>query len=242
MAILETGSLRKDTAGKLPAVTAVKKSWRSYWWLALRHPASCRSPCRSGARVGRVGGARVVLERLMVRDVVRGGFRHVWTRCCGRSPWWRSGWWPRLNPPMKLPQPTARRSAGRRCSCPRRNPCRCSSICRRPDPLSPIIVKPPWPSVIRRRVVSTMFVTAVGLAGDQVDRARRRRPVGVGIGVVAHGEVLGVVPQRGDGVAVIVAHHHPGGTESTDAAGGARPVNFGNRSALPLSSASCSAV
>ncbi len=48
---------------------------------------------------------------------------------------------------------------------------------------------------------------AVGLARDQVDRARRRRAERGVVRVVAHREVLGVVPHRGDGVAVVVAHH-----------------------------------
>src|SRR5580698_2853544 len=55
---------------------------------------------------------------------------------------------------------------------------------------------------------------AVGLAGDQVQRA-----VGGGtevrvIRVVAHCEVLRIVPVSGDGVAVVVAHHETGGIEN----------------------------
>src|SRR5207248_2658837 len=46
----------------------------------------------------------------------------------------------------------------------------------------------------------------VGLAGDQVEGAGRGRSEGGPVRVVAHGEVLGVVPQRGDGVAVVVVH------------------------------------
>ena len=66
----------------------------------------------------------------------------------------------------------------------------------------------------------------IGLAGDHVDRAGRRRTIGVGIGVVAHREVLGVVPESGDGVAVEIAHHLAVGAESADAAGGAATGEF----------------
>ena len=62
---------------------------------------------------------------------------------------------------------------------------------------------------------------AVGLAGDEIDGARRRGAEGGRIGVVAHGEVLGVVPQRGDGVAVVVAHHQTLRAEGAGAALGA---------------------
>src|SRR5262249_2980720 len=44
------------------------------------------------------------------------------------------------------------------------------------------------------------------LAGDQVDGAGRRWTELGGVAVVAHRVVLGVVPQRRDGVAVEVAH------------------------------------
>ncbi len=51
---------------------------------------------------------------------------------------------------------------------------------------------------------------AIGLARNQVDGARRRRSkVGV-IGIVAHGELLRVVPQRRDRVAIVVAHDQAG--------------------------------
>ena len=51
---------------------------------------------------------------------------------------------------------------------------------------------------------------AEGLAGDQVERPRSgRAELGV-IEVVAHGEVLGVVPQPGHCVAVEVVHHQAG--------------------------------
>ncbi len=48
---------------------------------------------------------------------------------------------------------------------------------------------------------------AVGLARDQIDSAVRRRAVAGVKRVVAHGEVLGVVPERRDGVAVEIGHH-----------------------------------
>ncbi len=53
-------------------------------------------------------------------------------------------------------------------------------------------------------------VAAVGLAGDQVERARGGGAVGAAEEVVAHREALGVVPQGGDGVAVVVVHHQAG--------------------------------
>src|SRR5215472_458199 len=49
-----------------------------------------------------------------------------------------------------------------------------------------------------------------GIAGNQVDRPRRRRPVHRVVGVVAHGEGLRIVPHRGHGVTVVVAHHQRG--------------------------------
>jgi len=60
---------------------------------------------------------------------------------------------------------------------------------------------------------------AVGLAGDQVERARRRRAVGGVEVVVVHREVLRPVPHRGDGVAVVVAEHR-GAVRRTARAGG----------------------
>src|SRR5262249_26856126 len=48
----------------------------------------------------------------------------------------------------------------------------------------------------------------VGIAGDQVQRADRGRPEGGAEGIVAHGEMLRIVPERGDGVAVEVSHYH----------------------------------
>jgi hypothetical protein len=47
----------------------------------------------------------------------------------------------------------------------------------------------------------------VRLAGDQVEGAGGRRAERRAERVVAHGEVLCVVPERGHGVAVVVAHH-----------------------------------
>src|SRR5262249_2274109 len=45
-----------------------------------------------------------------------------------------------------------------------------------------------------------------GIAGNQVQRARSGWAEGGAVRVVAHGEVLRVVPEGGDGVAVVVAH------------------------------------
>src|SRR4029077_7741436 len=73
---------------------------------------------------------------------------------------------------------------------------------------------------------------SVWLAGDQVDGARRRRSELAGIAVVVHGVVLGIVPQRRDGVAVEVAHRQALGGDGGgrrqravggSAAGGADP-------------------
>ncbi|ABA52723.1 hypothetical protein BURPS1710b_A2343 [Burkholderia pseudomallei 1710b] len=58
----------------------------------------------------------------------------------------------------------------------------------------------------------------VGLAGDHVQRARRRRAVGRRVCVVAHREALRVVPQRGHRVAVEVTHHLAGRAERARAA------------------------
>src|SRR5262249_55530818 len=67
-------------------------------------------------------------------------------------------------------------------------------------------------------------VEPVGLAGDQVDGAGRRRTKLAREAVVAHRVVLGVVPQRRDGVAVVVAHRQAlggdGGRRRQRAVGG----------------------
>src|SRR5262249_17248020 len=47
---------------------------------------------------------------------------------------------------------------------------------------------------------------ATGVAGDEVDGTGGGRPEGGVEGVVAHREVLGVVPQPGHRVAVVVVH------------------------------------
>ncbi len=49
----------------------------------------------------------------------------------------------------------------------------------------------------------------VGLAGNEVDRAEARRSERRAEGAVAHRVLLGVVPHRGDGVAVVVVHGQP---------------------------------
>jgi hypothetical protein len=58
----------------------------------------------------------------------------------------------------------------------------------------------------RRAVRQVRGVDFAGVAGHEVDRARRRGPERRAVGVVAHREVLRVVPQRRDGVAVVVVH------------------------------------
>src|SRR6202000_271194 len=62
-------------------------------------------------------------------------------------------------------------------------------------------------------------VHAVGLAGHDFERAGGRRAVAVGAGVVAHGEVVGIVPQGAEGVAVVIAHDLALGAERAAAAG-----------------------
>ena len=60
---------------------------------------------------------------------------------------------------------------------------------------------------------------AVGLAGDQVQRARGGGAEDGAEVVVAHGVVLGVVPDAGDGVAVVVVHGQAGAAVLVGAAG-----------------------
>ena len=58
---------------------------------------------------------------------------------------------------------------------------------------------------------------AIGLARNKIDGARRRRPeIGV-VGVVAHRVMLRVVPKRGDGIAVVVPHGQSGGGDNRTA-------------------------
>ena len=85
---------------------------------------------------------------------------------------------------------------------------------------------------------------AVGLAGDEVDGAGGRWTKGGAEGVVVHRVVLGVVPHRGDGVAVVVAHGEGCGGGDAGAAVAADwatvfavPTESGKRSILPLSKA-----
>src|SRR5580704_1374262 len=68
----------------------------------------------------------------------------------------------------------------------------------------------------------------VGLTGNQVQRAiGRGTKVGV-VGVIAHGEVLSVVPQGGNGVAVVIPHGQTGRVNDTAAARRrARDTNVG---------------
>ena len=52
-----------------------------------------------------------------------------------------------------------------------------------------------------------MFHDTIGLARNEIDRADRGGTEVGAIGVVAHRIVLSIVPQRGDSVAIKVAHH-----------------------------------
>src|ERR1700686_864702 len=47
----------------------------------------------------------------------------------------------------------------------------------------------------------------VSVAGNEIDGARCRRAVSSAEGIVAHREMLGVVPQGSDGIPVEIAHH-----------------------------------
>ena len=60
---------------------------------------------------------------------------------------------------------------------------------------------------------------AVGLAGDEVDGARGGGTKGSAEGVVVHRVVLRVVPQGGDGVAVVVAHGERSGVGDARSSG-----------------------
>ena len=89
---------------------------------------------------------------------------------------------------------------------------------------SPIAVVMPLPPVTTDAVPLMLPVTPLVWPEIEIERSgRRRAEIGV-VGVVAHGEVLRVVPQRGHGVAVIVAHVDAGGRvrRETDAGGGRR--------------------
>ena len=90
---------------------------------------------------------------------------------------------------------------------------------------------------------------AVGLPGDKVDGTRGRGAEDGAEGVVVHCIVLRVVPHRGDGVAVVVAHGERGRDREHISAGlsvesgeFAVPTESGKRSILPASEATCSAV
>src|SRR5277367_4495753 len=52
--------------------------------------------------------------------------------------------------------------------------------------------------------------SAARVAGNEVNGADARRAEVCAIGVIAHGEVLGVVPKAGEGAAVVIAHHDAG--------------------------------
>ncbi len=69
---------------------------------------------------------------------------------------------------------------------------------------------------------------AVGLPGHEVEGARRRRSERRPVPVVAHGEVLRVVPERGHRVAVVVAERETGRAERTGGRVG-RPVAAADR-------------
>ncbi len=76
--------------------------------------------------------------------------------------------------------------------------------------------RPGWPQVDATR--GNRF-DAVRLAGDEVDRAGRRWTVLVAVRVVAHREMLRVIPERRHRVAVVVAHDEPRRRERPGAAG-----------------------
>ena len=84
----------------------------------------------------------------------------------------------------------------------------------------------------------------MSLAGDQVDRAVGRRPIAGVERIVAHGKVLGVVPQRGDGVAVEIGHDGRRLLAGPAAAWQPRPVWLvsANMSIAPPSAALCSSL
>src|SRR5260221_12730438 len=50
--------------------------------------------------------------------------------------------------------------------------------------------------------------SGMGLPSDQIERSRCRRTKDRIVGVVVHREVLRVIPEPGDGVAIVVAHYH----------------------------------
>jgi hypothetical protein len=51
---------------------------------------------------------------------------------------------------------------------------------------------------------------AVGLPGNQVESSGRRRAERGAKRIVIHGEVLGIVPESGNRVAVVITHNQPG--------------------------------
>ena len=80
-------------------------------------------------------------------------------------------------------------------------------------------------------MVATIFMPLVW-PETRLSSAGSRRAVGVGIGVVAHREMLRVLPHRGDGVAVEIAHHLAFGAESAGAARRAPAGIFGEQIGL----------
>src|ERR1700723_3056077 len=64
--------------------------------------------------------------------------------------------------------------------------------------------------LIVRVVFAGGGIHATGHAGDDVDGSNRGGPKVGSVKVVAHREILSVIPQAGYGVAIVVAHNDPG--------------------------------
>src|SRR5712671_3573355 len=77
----KAGAFRKLTAVRLPALRASKKSWLSYWWFAGSGVLMCGTKlCPIAAtELGRawLGLRVIILERLVMRDIVRRHERNV---------------------------------------------------------------------------------------------------------------------------------------------------------------------
>src|SRR5579859_738857 len=156
--------------------------------------------CR--CQVGRICGLRKVLERFMVRDVIRyGRTGHVRMssaayRLTARvySSWTETTLEPAPADVFRVEQIADVRAGHGDCA----------------GTLPALIQR-------RARVADDAAVAdaasqrdwrrAVRLARDQIQGTRSRRPKRVAEGVVAHREVLRVIPERRHGVSVVVVHH-----------------------------------
>ena len=205
----------------LPLASALKNHDRSYWWLTawlIGVPAGSLTPTSStrGRRVVvRIRRRGVVLERLVVLDVV-GLHRARDVRVLGVA---------------DRPAALERRRLEAALEPSPRHPVGVHQIAdvapgqRRGDAAgSPVAVqrRARVRALIEQRLGiadqravgdvaagSAVRHRAVGVAADQVDRARRRGPELRVVRVVVEREVLRQVPQRGDGVAVVVVHDDP---------------------------------